>query len=208
MQQSKLNLLAFLLGLALLAAPVQSEAGDRFLTLPFARQDPPVLIQQGWVYNWSNPPAHEGIDFIKGPLDQSRNWRSFSVKAAFSGTVHMIQPAWDGKTQGWGRYVILKHVVTDNSVKPPVTTVYYTLYAHLLSVAQNLTVGANVARGSTIAIAGDTGTTAGVHLHFEAYKKDLARASRIDPFGIHNTRQFYPGNNPKSLFTTSPPSFP
>ena len=118
-----------------------------------------------------------------------------------------IESNWDGVTQGWGRHVILKHVVTDITVKPPVNRVYYTVYAHMVSVAQNLSSGANVARGETIGIAGSTGTDK-VHLHFEAYKNDLAKTSRVDPYGVYNTRDKYPGNSLNSLFTTSPPSVP
>ena len=63
-----------------------------------------------------------------------------------------------------GLYVIVDH---GNGLQ--------TLYAHLSSLA--IEKGATVARGDTLGIAGATGNSRGVHLHFEVYKD----GKRVDP---------------------------
>jgi murein DD-endopeptidase MepM/ murein hydrolase activator NlpD len=64
----------------------------------------------------------------------------------------------------YGYYVIVEH---GNGVE--------SLYAHLSSIA--VSKGDAVARGQALGIAGNTGNSLGVHLHFEVYKD----GKRVDP---------------------------
>ena len=92
----------------------------------------------------NQPEIHTGIDIDISSDNQ--------VKAAASGTVFKI-----GVDERFGNYIILSHQGN-----------FSTCYSHLDSVS--VTEGTEVAKGSPIGIAGNTGTTTGPHLHFEVRK--------------------------------------
>lgn len=87
---------------------------------------------------------HEGIDIEAN--------KGASIKAALGGTVEEA-----GSSPSYGNYVRLGHAGG-----------FETVYAHCSSV--NVQKGAAVKQGENIAKVGDTGTSAGVHLHFEVLK--------------------------------------
>lgn len=87
---------------------------------------------------------HNGIDISSnGGTD---------IYAAASGTVSFA-----GYMRGFGNTVIITHIIDGQTV--------HTLYAHLASY--NVSNGQQVSRGQRIATMGTTGTSTGVHLHFE-----------------------------------------
>ncbi len=74
------------------------------------------------------------------------------IFASAEGTVIIARPSgWNG---GYGKYVVIAH---PNGTQ--------TLYAHLNSILAS--VGQTIARGSQIAIVGNTGNSTGCHVHFE-----------------------------------------
>lgn len=152
--------LHFLSGVLLfLCCSAPSKAAvPHFLTLPF--NDPDVKIQQGWVYTFGDQTAcgHQGIDYIKGTVDNSSTWKTFEVVPAADGEAVLRT------STSYGDYVTIKTVVDG--------VTYYTLYAHLDDTQRKLQVGVTtpVTRGTTvIGMAGKTGTASGgvLHLHFE-----------------------------------------
>ena len=193
----------------------------KFLTLPFRDSD--IKIQQGWVYTWtSNPNAHKGTDYIKGTIDSSSSWQSFDVVAAADGWATQSEQL--GGTGVYGKFVLIRHDKQDY-----VGNDYFTLYAHLDSVASgipyqdrnNIDYNYNdpskwksVKRGEVIGRAGNTGASStGIHLHFEAQRKAYANY-KTDPYDLYKNRSFYPGggsytsSGSRYLWTTDPPSLP
>jgi len=184
----------------------------KFLTLPF--NDPSIKIQQGWVYTWtSDPNAHKGIDYIKGTIDSSSTWQSFDVVAAADGV------AMYSTSESYGTFVLIRHNEKDYKGNN-----YFTLYAHLDSVASgipykdkydvNYATWKPVTRGEFIGRSGNTGASwTGIHLHFEAQRKAYAHY-KTDPYDLYKTRSFYPGggsytsSGSRYLWTTDPPSLP
>src|SRR5690606_22058452 len=104
---------------------------------------------------------HEGID-LKPVSRNSRQEATDPVYAVMDGTVAHINEI--AGNSGYGRYIVLEH----RQVHPSP----YTLYAHLASVDDSVTVGGEVKAGQTIGI---MGRSAGgytipkqrAHLHFE-----------------------------------------
>ena len=68
---------------------------------------------------------------------------------------------------GWGAYVKVDH---GGGI--------YTLYAHMISGSQAVSVGQFVNAGDALGLVGDTGYASVPHLHFEVY----AGGSRVDPY--------------------------
>lgn len=91
--------------------------------------------------------------FHKG-IDIARTDRSVSppIYAAEKGIVTRV-----ASDSGYGNMIKIKH---ENGLE--------TLYAHLAKV--NVKVGQEVRRGQTIGIMGTTGSSTGIHLHFEVYE--------------------------------------
>ena|GEM_PF-5948050 len=187
----------------------------KFLTLPFA--DSNIRIQQGWKYtapigpNPDDPYAHNGIDYIKGEVDEAP-WQSFDVVATTDGV------AMQSSGGGYGTFVFIRHSETDANGHH-----YFTLYAHLDNVPSKIPIKsrwdttfsswAQVERGEKIGTAGATGVTdsSWVHLHFEVLRGGYAQ-NKTDPYDIYETRSYYPGGNTytscgsRRLWTTDPPS--
>ncbi|MBM6616911.1 peptidoglycan DD-metalloendopeptidase family protein [Bacillus sp. RD4P76] len=86
---------------------------------------------------------HKGIDIAR-PSNRS-------ILAADNGTV--VSASYDG---GYGNRIVINH---NNGLK--------TTYSHLASMS--VSVGQTVTKGQSIGIMGRTGSSTGVHLHFEVY---------------------------------------
>lgn len=140
-------------------------------------------------------PTHNGIDIVKaGPkayLDPAtdENIKTYILSA---GTPHanqysgwLVIAAADGEvTQvnsvgtnvsmypsgGWGNNIVIKHTPSN----------YMTRYAHLFfpNNVPLVSPGQSVVAGQVIGVAGDSGCSAGIHLHFELFTPPL---NRIDP---------------------------
>ncbi|MCR6095123.1 peptidoglycan DD-metalloendopeptidase family protein [Salipaludibacillus agaradhaerens] len=89
---------------------------------------------------------HNGIDYGRDG--------GTGIFAAEAGTVVSAR-----SMGGYGNTIIITHVIDGKT--------YATLYAHLASY--NVSVGDRVSRGQNIATMGTTGTSTGVHLHFEVH---------------------------------------
>lgn len=87
---------------------------------------------------------HAGLDIAGGG----------PIVAAQSGTV--VAATYDS---GWGNYVKIDH---GNGLQ--------TLYAHMRTGSLRVSPGQHVSQGQQIGIMGTTGSSTGVHLHFEVYK--------------------------------------
>lgn len=79
------------------------------------------------------------------------------IVAAQSGTVVKAQ-----YNSGWGWYVKIDH---GNGLA--------TLYAHMLPGSLRVSVGQKVSQGQQIGTMGTSGSSTGVHLHFEVYKNGV-----------------------------------
>lgn len=90
---------------------------------------------------------HAGMDFGGGG----------PIVAAKSGTVVKAQ-----YNSGWGWYVKIDH---GNGLA--------TLYAHMVQGSLRVSVGQKVSQGQQIGTMGTTGSSTGVHLHFEVYKNGV-----------------------------------
>lgn len=160
-------------------------SGTGFLTYPFPWHED-MRLMAGWQY--SNEEHHGAIDFVKGTVARTREWRSFDVLAAAPG-----QACWQtARGNDPGPMVKITHDVQG--------TRYETRYIHLSAVEagiprcpETVTVG----RGQRIAAAGDSSWTRCappcVHLHFEV----LRGWQPIDPYDLYTTPNRYPQPNEK-----------
>jgi murein DD-endopeptidase MepM/ murein hydrolase activator NlpD len=185
---------AGLVVLAILLLSGNCFATPHFLLLPF--KDTSIKLQQGWVYTFDTGSCnHQGVDFIKGTIDQSATWQTFEIYPAADGeaTLHV--------SDSYGDYVTVKHTING--------TTYYTLYAHLDKSQRKLRVEApiTVTRNTIIGMAGKSGSASRnvLHLHFELSIGGYARSTscptlnfcgncRLDPYGIYGLRSNYPPN--------------
>ncbi|MFF3653517.1 M23 family metallopeptidase [Streptomyces sp. NPDC002181] len=76
------------------------------------------------------------------------------VKAASAGTVVKAGPNGGGDGPAYGNAIVIKHA--NNT---------YSQYAHLSKI--QVRIGQKVAKGSQVALSGNTGNSSGPHLHFE-----------------------------------------
>lgn len=106
-------------------------------------------------YGYRGEEFHGGIDIMAAG--------GSTIMAASPGTV--VTVAEDG---GWGAYVKVDH---GGGI--------YTLYAHMVSGSQTVSVGQSVNAGDSLGLVGQTGYASVPHLHFEVY----AGGSRVDPMG-------------------------
>lgn len=111
------------------------------LTSPFGYRIHPV---------YGDKRFHSGVDLV------NNTGGKVPIYASAEGTVRLIKST----ATGYGRYVVITHDV--KGVK------YETLYAHL--DYYSVKVGQKVKQGEQIAVMGTTGTSTGVHLHFEIHK--------------------------------------
>jgi len=190
----------------------------KFLTLPF--RTPGVKVQQGWIYTFNpDPNAHQGVDYIKGEIDNSSTWQSFDVVAAADGV------AMQSTSETYGRFVLIRHNETDS-----LGNNYFTLYAYLGRADSGIpakdkgdtdySTWKPIQRGEFVGTAGATGVRdqygnpqpSWIHLHFEVNRGGYA-CNRVDPYDLYNTRDSYPGGSKYAasgsnyLWTTDPPSY-
>lgn len=89
--------------------------------------------------------------------------------------------------EGYGNAIIIAHPNND-----------YTIYAHLASIDENITVGVSVDKGELIGILGQTGSTNTPCLHFEIRKGSNDIIHAINPLGeldINNPRPTVPSGD-------------
>jgi len=135
---------------------------------------------------------HEGID-IK-PVKRNRQGEAVDpIFAVLPGVVRHIsrQPG----NSSYGRYIVIEHTEQSPSV--------FTLYAHLASVAEGLSVGAKVERDQVIAVMGRSASGYAIpkdraHLHFEIglwLTRDFQGWYNWKKFGSRNEHGFWNGMN-------------
>jgi len=106
--------------------------------------------QGGYISSYMGPrwgKMHKGIDIAR--TDRST---SPAILAAESGTVETAT----FNNGGYGNLVIINH---GNGLK--------TLYAHLASL--DVSAGQTVSKGEKLGVMGTTGSSTGIHLHFEVH---------------------------------------
>lgn len=171
-------------GLAHAKVSAQAANGNTpapFLTLPFEPTGR-MHILSGWYYS-SSGGLHNGIDYINGGLNSYGSWKTFPVLAAADGEAC-------GNCSGrQGNAVWIKHNLGGKT--------YYTYYGHLASISPDIPRGAqsrtvSVKRGQFLGMAGDTGSSGALHLHFALYN---ANSRPTDPYSIGKLRQYYPQPN-------------
>ncbi len=113
-----------------------------------------TVVNDGFGYR-DGGEFHGGID-IMAPGGST-------IMAASPGTVVTV-----AEDDGWGAYVKVDH---GGGI--------YTLYAHMISGSQTVSVGQYVNAGDGLGLVGQTGYASVPHLHFEVY----AGGSRVDPMG-------------------------
>ena len=133
---------------------------ELFLSLPLSSPLDTLIVTSP--YGWRiNPKTelrehHDGVDLLAGPWD----------KVYSTGNGIVVRANW---YKGLGNCIVIKH--EDG---------YRSLYGHLSKIeVEN---GQSVLRGEHIGIAGNTGYTAGYHLHYEIYKDN----NRTDPIKYIN----------------------
>jgi murein DD-endopeptidase MepM/ murein hydrolase activator NlpD len=92
---------------------------------------------------------HEGIDFLLRT--------GTPVMATAKGTVERAE-----QSPSYGKVIEIQHPKAD----------YMTRYAHLSEIPDDIYRGAEVQRGDTIGLSGNTGLSTGPHLHYEVHKLD------------------------------------
>lgn len=157
--------------------PTRQIAATPFLTLPFVPNSN-MHVLSGWYYSGGGG-FHGGIDYINGGVNNG-GWRTFPVIASADGE------ACGNCTSRQGNAVWIKHNVNGAT--------YYTYYGHLASIGRNIPLGSQsrtvrVKRGDVIGMAGDTGASGALHLHFGLYS---ASSQPIDPYSIGKLREYYP----------------
>ena len=137
------------------------------------------IMQRGRVIRGKRS-NHKGVDFPFGGKP------TLPIKAILKGRVLQVghQKDSDGKTSGWGRFIILDHrpfySLVDEQNNTEISGPLFTIYAHLekATVRSNMTVDA----GQQIAIGGNSGTSTGPHLHLEVITDATINGSpRVDP---------------------------
>lgn len=111
-----------------------------------------TVVNDGFGYR-DGGEFHGGIDIMAAG--------GSTIMAASPGTVVTV-----AEDDGWGAYVKIDH---GGGI--------YTLYAHMISGSQSVSVGQFVNAGDALGLVGQTGYASVPHLHFEVY----AGGSRVDP---------------------------
>jgi len=160
------------------ARPAQRIAATPFLSLPFVPNSR-MSILSGWYYSGGGG-FHGGIDYINGGVNDFGGWRTFPVIASADGE------ACGNCTSRQGNAVWIKHNIDG--------VTYYTYYGHLASIAEGIPLGSqsrlvSVKRGQVIGMAGSTGASGILHLHYGLYS---ASSQPIDPYSIGKLREYYP----------------
>lgn len=109
--------------------------------------------------------VHNGLDLGWNSKHGGKNQR---IYAAGDGKVVSIKDN-DKTGKSWGNYVKIKH-----------KSGIYTLYAHLKNGIK-VKKGQKVKMGDLLGHMGNTGKSAGNHLHYEYYKGGASTKYRVDP---------------------------
>lgn len=142
----------------------------------------PVIIQPFGV-NWTGDPtfyaayglpAHEGVDF-KAPTGTP-------VLACAAGILTRLERVPSG---AYGIQVRIEHIAQDG--------VFETVYAHLQSIKETLTVGGSVTRGQEIGLSDNTGHSTGAHLHLTLKKRGATERGEKQRLG-NGTWVVYPSD--------------
>jgi murein DD-endopeptidase MepM/ murein hydrolase activator NlpD len=128
-------------------------------------------------YGWRTPPCddcsadHKGVDFVPGD--------NTPVYAVTDGLIVDI-----GRTGGYGNYMVIEHLVTNNEGE---LEEWETVYAHMKdnSIPDEFIIGSVVRTGEEIGRVGNTGVSTGSHLHFEL----IINGKHVDPFPLLGTHQ-------------------
>ena len=122
--------------------------------------------------------SHDGIDYFLGKSQISALWKPFDVIATIKGEVNC------GYSSVLGHYITQEQIYEEDQIK--------VRYAHLRWPSKALRNLCNtvVEPGTKIGVAGDTGISPGegIYLHLDVWRN----GTRIDPYGINNTWDFYP----------------
>ncbi|MFD2216586.1 M23 family metallopeptidase [Metabacillus endolithicus] len=80
-------------------------------------------------------------------------------------------------SSSYGECIMIKHNIEGET--------YTTVYAHMVTGSRRVQMGQTVQKGQVIGIKGTTGSSTGVHLHFEIRKGDWStnQSNAIDPIG-------------------------
>lgn len=110
--------------------------------------------------------AHVGVDMMCGSVN-------VYPALATGQTATVVQSVPESQGGDYGNYVVIKHSSQTNSND------IYTLYAHLAS--RSVANGATLTPTTSIGVAGTTGNSSGVHLHFEVRYMNNAYGSVLNP---------------------------
>ena len=137
-----------------------------------------VITSKSLLWRKSTQSEHKGVDFRAGD--------GTPVYSIAYGKVIAIstQPG-----TGYGKYIRIKH---GN---------YFSLYAHLSSIATGLTVGKTIDAGTLIGYSGHSGTTQ-PHLHFEIRKEENKgqKNTVINPAKVLTGTSYAPGIEDSAVF--------
>lgn len=123
---------------------------------------------------------HGGIDLV------NQKGGKVPVYASAEGTVRLIK---DTKNSGYGKYVILTHSI--NGVK------YESVYAHLDSYS--VKVGQKLKQGQQLGVMGTTGSSTGIHLHFEIHKGTYNYGGGLYPSSVDPMKHINLNVTPSTL---------
>lgn len=175
-----------------LMTSVLAQSSPNFLHLPY--DDSTVVQQQAPLYD--NGRVHAfglPFDYFKYANGDTQ---TFQVRAAAAGyAMQTCQDVSACDTKGFGQFVLIRHAETDENGQH-----YYTLYAHLESIEQNIPYRSDkhatdyqqwewVEAGEVIGMAGQTGdyeclnTPSCIHLHFEVFAGGYAK-NPVDPYDL------------------------
>jgi hypothetical protein len=159
----------------------------KFLTLPYTDED--VRVTTGWYYDRNLPPQYDFPSCADGnDLPDSR--RHCGIDFGNGGETFEVVAAADGQAKGAnsegdaGRYVVIKHNVSDPNGRP-----FYTRYLHLASFLGPVSEGqwTSIKRGEPIGMAGNSGVPEeAIHLHFSTFigSQSPSDADAVDPYDI------------------------
>ena len=169
---------------------------------PFEELAPEIEVAEGFAayegyLGDTRGEYHKGIDYIRR---KGNAFLPFNVYTMHHGE------AWQGKSETWGNFVIVRRTLTP-------TLRYYTVYAHLDGIPQRFPKiseelgvkipGIGVSAGKYIGFANTSGNTKGVaQLHIELHEENLAKGTwlKLDPYGVYSTKSSHRYPDPgKSL---------
>ena len=175
--------------------PIGSSETEEIDGVLYAKGEPESITITSYFnsYDGFRTTAHEGVDI--GSNGQAVG--VINIIAAKSGEV--VYPTSESQIQyedngyygntdggGYGNYVKIKH--SDGS---------YTIYAHLAQNSITVTAGDVVEQGQVIGKMGNSGSSTGIHLHFEMRIGSDAKENRVDPL------EYIDSSNPRPISSGS-----